>query len=196
MYIPSTVHDGVLLRIGNQGYTGYLNLYEQRRDVPTDVTIELSGEHSTGQTYSVSAEVAIEPGDGDPRTMRVYMVQVLDYWPAYGGYHRNGFKQAAATEDITLSPGESQVVERDLTFDTDMNAKTHSVAFVPQCVRDYELSYHDGKQWRILAAVKGNFQRRRVHRFDPISTARLRLTIQATNSDPAARIFEIRVYKE
>jgi hypothetical protein len=119
VYIPSTVHGGVLLRVGNQGYTGYRSLYDQRRAVPTDVTIELSGEHLTGQTYRVSAEVAIEPGDGEPRTMRIYMVQVLDYWPAYGGYHRNGFKQEATTEDVTLSPGESEVVERDFTFDAD-----------------------------------------------------------------------------
>jgi len=129
VYIPSTVHDGVLLRIGNQYYSGYLNLYNQRRAVPTDVTIELSGEHVSGRTYQASAEVCIEP-DGEAKTMRIYMVQVLDYWPAYGGYHRNGFKQEATTEDITLSPGECQVVQREFTFDDDSWAAQDDITIV------------------------------------------------------------------
>ena len=39
-----------------------------------------------------------------------------------------------------------------LTFDTDMNAPFHDVAVVPQCVRDYRLSYYDGTKWVDLAA--------------------------------------------
>ena len=83
-----------------------------------------------------------------------------------------------------------------LTFDTDMNTKYHTEPIVPQSVRDYELSYHDGSNWKQLVAVTGNFQRRRVHRFEPISTARLRLTFRATNGASSARVFEIRAYKE
>lgn len=83
-----------------------------------------------------------------------------------------------------------------LTFDTDLNAPYHSVPTVPQCVRDYDVSYWNGAQWVTLAGVKGNFQRRRIHRFEPISTDRLRLTVRATNGDKAARVFEIRAYNE
>ena len=83
-----------------------------------------------------------------------------------------------------------------LTFDTDMNAPFHTVPLVPQCVRDYTLTYHDGKTWRPLDAVRGNFQRRRVHRFPTISARRFRLTIQATNGTPAARVFEVRLCEE
>jgi hypothetical protein len=118
VYIPSTVHDGTVLRVGNQGYNGYLSIYNQCRAVPTDVTIELSGTHVSGQTYRFSAEVCVEP-DGQGKTMRIYMVQVLDYWPAYGGYHRNGYKQGQNYMDITLAPGECQVVEHDFSFDAD-----------------------------------------------------------------------------
>ena len=117
-YIPTTVFGGVTRDIGNLGFNGYQNRYNQRRAVPTDVTIELSGEQVSGRTYRFSAEVCIEP-DGEAKTMRIYMVQVLDYWPAVGGYHRNGFKQAAAAQDIALSPGECQVVQHEFTFDDD-----------------------------------------------------------------------------
>lgn len=83
-----------------------------------------------------------------------------------------------------------------LTFDTDMNAPFHTVPLPFQCVRDYELSYYDGSTWIPLATVKGNFQRRRVHRFDTVAATQLRLTAQATNGDRSARVFEIRAYQE
>jgi len=83
-----------------------------------------------------------------------------------------------------------------LTFDTDMNAPYHNMPLVPQCVRDYELSYHDGAKWVSLAKVEGNFQRRRVHRFDAVEATRLRLTVHGTNGCKSARVFEIRAYRE
>jgi len=83
-----------------------------------------------------------------------------------------------------------------LTFDTDMNERSHTAPLPPECVRDYELSVHDGKEWRTVAAAKGNYQRRRVHRFDPIAATKLRLTVHATNGDKSARVFEIRAYSE
>ena len=84
-----------------------------------------------------------------------------------------------------------------LTFDTDMNQRHNATPpLVPQCVRDYELSVHDGKQWKPLLAERGNFQRRRAHRFPAVSTDKLRLSVTATNGDPSARVFEIRAYEE
>ena len=83
-----------------------------------------------------------------------------------------------------------------LTFDTDMNSKYHTTPLVPQCVRDYELSFHDGAKWTRLVAVSGNFQRRRVHRFDTVTASKLRLTAHATNGSRDARVFEIRAYGE
>jgi len=81
-----------------------------------------------------------------------------------------------------------------LTFDTNLNSR-HPVSPVPpECVRDYELAYHDGRGWIGLVQVRGNYQRRRVHRFERVKTNRLRLTVQATNGDLSARVFEIRVY--
>jgi hypothetical protein len=83
-----------------------------------------------------------------------------------------------------------------LTFDTDMNNRSHNVPLVPQCVRDYELSYHDGTGWVSLLREHGNFQRRRVHRFGTVSSGQLRLTVHATNGCSSARVFEIRAYQE
>jgi hypothetical protein len=82
-----------------------------------------------------------------------------------------------------------------LTFDTDMNNR-YRAPVVPECVRDYELSYHDGKAWAPLVDETGNFQRRRVHRFDTVTTSKLRLTIHETNGAASARVFEIRAYHE
>jgi hypothetical protein len=83
-----------------------------------------------------------------------------------------------------------------LTFDTDLNAPHHTVPLVPQTVRDYRLSYFDAGQWKPLATARENFQRRRVHRFAPVQTAKLRLTVEATNGAPSARLFEIRAYHD
>lgn len=82
-----------------------------------------------------------------------------------------------------------------LTFDTDMNHR-YRVPLVPQCVRDYELSCRDGDGWVRLAAETGNFQRRRVHRFETVTTSKLRLTVHETNGAASARVFEIRAYHE
>ena len=83
-----------------------------------------------------------------------------------------------------------------LTFDTDMNAPFHTVPVVAECVRDYDLAVHNGAGWTTVATVKGNFQRRRVHRFGAVAATKLRLTIHATNGSRAARLFELRAYHE
>lgn len=83
-----------------------------------------------------------------------------------------------------------------LTFDTDVNAPYHDVALVPQCVRDYEVTGFDGKEWSSVAKVTGNFQRRRIHRFGTQVLTRLRLTVTATNGVPSTRVHEVRLYSE
>jgi hypothetical protein len=121
--VPAAWFDGVISRVGvygdvNQTYNWYRSTYNTRQNVSTDVNIQLSGEYVAGQTYRMYAEVCIEPG-GQGKTMRVYMIQVLDHWPSSAAQYRNVFKQAAATEDITLSPGDCQTIQRDFTFDAD-----------------------------------------------------------------------------
>jgi hypothetical protein len=122
MLTPWALFDGVEECIGelsdvNQQYNWYLEKYLIRRAVPTDLVIGLTGYPLSPQTYRVVARVCVEPG-GTAKTMRVYMVEVLDYWPKYSQYFsRNGFKQAAATKDIILGPGECQTIVRNFAFD-------------------------------------------------------------------------------
>jgi len=68
-----------------------------------------------------------------------------------------------------------------LTFDTFLHLDTSHwppLHKAPECVRDYAL------------------HRRRVHRFDMVKTDRLMLEVYASNGDPTARVYEIRIYKE
>ena len=134
-YTPSAIFDGIDLVTGSvpdvdQQYTIYrTNHFLPERATPTDVTIDLDGEYLGGETYRISALVGVEAG-GTGKTVRVYMVQVLDHWPPERPYHRNGFKQAAPTYDITLAPGESQIVENDFTFDADSWADQENIKIV------------------------------------------------------------------
>ena len=86
-----------------------------------------------------------------------------------------------------------------LTFDTNLNTphmKTPGLFKHPECVRDYTLYYDQNGAWKSLVDIAGNYQRRQVHRFDTVTSRKLRLEVRATNGDPAARLYEIRVYND
>jgi hypothetical protein len=83
-----------------------------------------------------------------------------------------------------------------LTFDTNLNHRFPEGPIVVECVKDYRLSYFNGSAWVELLAVKNNFLRHRIHRFPAITASKLRLTVEETNGDDSARVFEVRVYRE
>jgi hypothetical protein len=117
---PTAVFDAKLFYAGaytntQQMYNWYLAAYNQRRVVPTDVTITGTGVESTAQTITVYARVCLEP-TGGAKTVRVYMTQLLDYYGC--SYCRNTFMQAATFEDVALAPGECAVVTRSFTYDS------------------------------------------------------------------------------
>ena len=116
---PTSYFDGTIERAGAWPYTTYRTDYFTRRGIRTWTTIDLVGVEVSGQTYDVWATVCMEADAMSTEDLRIYMVQVLDYWPWSSGYSRNGFKQAAATQDITLSPGTCQVIHRTFSFDGD-----------------------------------------------------------------------------
>lgn len=63
----------------------------------------------------------------------------------------------------------------------------------PQCPRDYSVEAEIDGAWTSLVTVRGNYQRRRRHVLAaPVTTARLRVVITATNGDPSAAVYEIR----
>ena len=102
-------------------------------------------------------------------------------------------------------PEAQRIREVHLVFDTGLNRRlalsldTRFNAHVvrgpqPETVSDYELQVLDGDNAKTVASVRGNYQRRRIHAFEPVSAKRLRLAVNATQGDASARVYEIRVY--
>jgi len=134
-YTPTTIFDGADVMIGSLldielQYNLYrVNHFQPDRAAPTDVTLTIRGEPVSGQTYRAIVDVGIEP-NGVPRTLRIYMVQVLDFWPTTKSYYRNGFKQAAPTVDVSLNPGEVQTLEATFTFDAESWANRENIKLI------------------------------------------------------------------
>jgi hypothetical protein len=120
---PTAIFDGVQTVVGagsvDSAYAAYMAKYNLRRAVATDVTIQLGGRQVSGATYEIKAKVGIEAG-GTAKSLRIYIVQVLDDYPTSPTYSRCCVIQAATThgsEDlVTVSPGQFQIVTRNLTF--------------------------------------------------------------------------------
>jgi predicted CXXCH cytochrome family protein len=134
-FTPLAVFNGIDPVVGavsnvDQQYTIYrTNHFLPERARLTDVSIDLTAEDLGGGTYRVTALVGIE-ADGTAKTLRIYVVQVLDHWPDTPNYHRNTFKQATPTQDITLAPGDSQTVESTFTFDADSWTNRENIKIV------------------------------------------------------------------
>lgn len=99
--------------------------------------------------------------------------------------------------------GKKRVGAVYLTFDTNVdeakrltweNKPSHRMP--PEAVRDYQVQVLEGNEWKTVADVKGNYQRRRIHRFGSVDTSKIRVLVSATNGDPSARIYEVRAYNE
>jgi hypothetical protein len=108
--------DGTLQKLGadSQIYGVYLDLLNQRLAVPTDVTVEIGGQQVSGSTFTFQVRVSLAAGSA-PKPVRVYLIQALDYYPS-GAHYRDCLMAATPTEDLTLVPGQSQIVERAFTF--------------------------------------------------------------------------------
>lgn len=86
-----------------------------------------------------------------------------------------------------------------LVFDTQLNRINYVTPGhhrAPECVRDYVLSAEVDGEWRELVRVTGNYQRRREHPIEPVTATRVRVTVTATNGDPSARIYALRLYRD
>ena len=82
-----------------------------------------------------------------------------------------------------------------ITFDTNCNRRVRLPLFrYPECVKKYEVAIATAAGWKIVAQNDDNYLRRRVHTFDSVHSDRLRITILETNGNPAARIYEVRIY--
>ncbi|MEA3403808.1 MAG: FAD-dependent oxidoreductase [Armatimonadota bacterium] len=86
-----------------------------------------------------------------------------------------------------------------IIFDTNLsrtNGAMPGLMRAPECVRDYRLEAEADGGWEELARVTGNYHRRREHRFEPVIVRRVRLTVEATNGDPSARVCALRLYRD
>jgi hypothetical protein len=123
---PTVWMDGVFSQVGSYGspaanYSQLRSRYLQRIATPTDVTISTCGWIVDGNTYGLTANVAIEDG-GSGKSMIIHCAQVLRNYPSTPSYNYGCFKQAAV-QTITLSEGGSQSV--NFEFDLDSSSTSH-----------------------------------------------------------------------
>jgi hypothetical protein len=104
------------------------------------------------------------------------------------------FKKPARIREVHLAFDTGLNRALTLTLSDYQNAKMIRSA-QPETVRDYELQIIDGENAKAVATVTGNYLRKKVHRFDPVTVSGLRLNVQATNGDASAKVFEIRAYE-
>ncbi|UCG31594.1 MAG: hypothetical protein JSU68_07990 [Phycisphaerales bacterium] len=128
-YLPTAWFDGTEERVDFPTVPSYEDTYAARAPEPTDVSIDLSLVQVSGPTYEATASICVEP-EGTGKEMRIQLVQVLDYWPSAVSYSRNGLKQAATSEDLSLTPGQCEDVVRTFTFDADSWANQEDVKIV------------------------------------------------------------------
>ncbi|MFA5688676.1 MAG: FAD-dependent oxidoreductase [Kiritimatiellales bacterium] len=83
-----------------------------------------------------------------------------------------------------------------LTFDTNLDSWRRADIFEQEVVKDYEIQVFSAGEWKMLVAEQDNFQRFRVHHFEPVTADKLRVVVKGTGGDPSARIYEIRIYND
>ncbi len=117
--IPDTWFDGRFEELGasstQSAYNQYLNILQNRWNIPTPVVLEIGGESLGGDSYRIFVRVSLEATASAGKDLRVQMVQVLDHYPS-GARHRDCLMQAAPLRDIHLEPGDTQVLTWDMTL--------------------------------------------------------------------------------
>ena len=166
--------------------------------------------------YPIGATGADKPGDKAWRPMlggQVLCARVTPEQKPYGPANVNtGTHRADRWTNIWISeptkPVKDQWLELkwdkpqtintvQLTFDTDCNRRCILPLYkYADCVKRYALEAHTATGWTAVHEEDGNYFRRRVHQFEPVTTDRLRLRIMETNGAPTARVYEMRVYRE
>jgi hypothetical protein len=145
----------------------------------------------------------LEP-DTIPSNVINGLTRPTEDWPQlWASNPKNGFptnveidfveRRVIDTVYLTFDTG----LSRPLTITDDLKRREQMVnGPQPETVKDYTVLAGLTTQWNPIVEVKGNYQRRRVHHFDPIRVNRIRVVVHATNGVDHARILEIRCYKE
>jgi hypothetical protein len=136
--------------------------YNNRRAVPTDVIINLSGVELSSDSWEFTAEVCVEPG-GTGREMWVYMVQVLDHYPRIAAYYRNCLMQGAVPEAIDVDAGECEYFVHSFSFDPISMAQQEDIkifAWVQEPLHPWPAEVHQAAkiQWPFAALFEDGFE--------------------------------------
>lgn len=97
---------------------------------------------------------------------------------------------------LTLTLEQPQSISSvELVFDTDLSQCIWQIPMpCAHCVRDYTVEIHAASEWKTVADEKGNFMRKRIHRFQETTADQVRITITATNGSQTAHVYEVRIY--
>ena len=60
--------------------------------------------------------------------------------------------------------------------------------------QNYKIDAEIDGNWQTVSVINGNYQRKRIHKFNKMHLRKLRISVIETNGVPEARIFEIRCY--
>ncbi len=105
-------------------------------------------------------------------------------------------------QDLTFEfPKQVNIAELHLTFDTLYRAFrdmpfNHPEREAPgMCVSSYLMEYLGNDDWCELFSVEDNYKRFRIHKFDKISTSKLKLTVLSTIEEGwPARVYQVKIY--
>ncbi|MBW7462340.1 pyridine nucleotide-disulfide oxidoreductase, partial [Paenibacillus sepulcri] len=94
-----------------------------------------------------------------------------------------------------------QISEIQLTFNDDVNEDLinlhhHFTPFevIPELVKSYRLEVLASGEWMVVAEVRDNRRRKRIHRLpEAVTAGSLRLAASETNGCPRVEVSEIRV---
>jgi len=99
---------------------------------------------------------------------------------------------------------ERTIREVRLTFDTNLEPAfffsifpyvEHRIAApVRETVADYRIQVRRAGRWEDILRVTGNYQRHRIHRFEPVRADALRIAFERTNGADQVRVYEVRAY--
>jgi plastocyanin len=106
----------------------YRYYVEEQLTQPTDVTLELSANQVSGDTFDVNARVCLE-GSGS-RPVRVFIAPTLDHHPELQSYSTNVLMQEVSETDTTLSGGGCQDVTARIKFDLVSMANTSNIVII------------------------------------------------------------------
>jgi hypothetical protein len=161
-----------------------------------DATIlDLKNEDEADLARGASVEASSSIRGGSPENVINGIHRQFSPHPANMWISAEGMPQ-----NIAVEFDEARLNAIYLTFDTDFSSRTDARTRPPAfdtTVRDYRLSIRRDGNWREVATVSGNYQRRRRHAFPATTATGIRLDVEAMNGGGReARVFEIRAYNE